>query len=62
MDAELLNRLESQHREAEDLIAQLEDATEEAEQQPLVEKLLAAMAEHMEIEEQQVYPELIRAR
>lgn len=60
MDAELLNTLESQHREAEDLLAQLEDATEASEQQPLVDKLVAAMEEHMAIEEQEVYPELER--
>lgn len=60
MDAELLNTLEAQHRTAEDLLAQLEEATEAPEQQPLVEKLLAAMAEHMTIEEEQVYPELQR--
>ena len=60
MDAELLNTLESQHRDAEDLLAQLEDATEASEQQPLVDKLVTAMAEHMAIEEEQVYPELQR--
>ena len=60
MDAELLNTLESQHREAEDLISQLEDATEAAEQEPLVDKLITAMEEHMAIEEEQVYPELQR--
>ena len=58
MDAELLSRLESQHREAEDLISQLEDATEATEQQPLVERLVTALEEHMQIEEQQVYPQL----
>lgn len=60
MDAELLNTLESQHREAEDLLAQLGNATEASEQQPLVEKLVNAMTEHMAIEEEQVYPELQR--
>lgn len=60
MDAELLNTLESQHRDAEDLLAKLEDATETSEQQPLVDKLVTAMAEHMAIEEEQVYPELQR--
>ena len=58
MDAELLSRLESQHREAEELIAQLEEATEAAEQEPLVERLVTALHEHMQIEEQQVYPQL----
>jgi hypothetical protein len=60
MDSELLNTLESQHRDAEDLLAQLEDATEASEQQPLVDELLTAMSEHMAIEEEQVYPELQR--
>ena len=60
MDAELLNTLESQHRDAEGLLAQLEEATEASEQQPLVEQLVSAMAEHMAIEEAQVYPELQR--
>jgi hemerythrin superfamily protein len=60
MDAELLNTLESQHRDAENLLAKLEDATEASEQQPLVDELVAAMAEHMAIEEEQVYPELQR--
>lgn len=58
MDAELLNTLESQHRDAEDLLAQLKNATEASEQQPLVDQLVAAMEEHMKIEEQQVYPDL----
>jgi hemerythrin-like domain-containing protein len=60
MDAELLNTLESQHRDAEDLLAQLTNAAEAAEQQPLVEQLVSALEEHMAIEEAQVYPELER--
>ena len=60
VDAELLNTLESQHRDAEELLAQLRNATEVSEQQPLVEQLVAAMAEHMAIEEDKVYPELER--
>jgi hemerythrin superfamily protein len=58
MDAALLDELEAQHRVAEDLLAQLEEAEEAEQQKPLVDKLLAAMAEHMEIEERDVYPEL----
>lgn len=58
MAPDVLDQLEQQHREAEDLLAQMEDAEEESEQRPLVERLLAAMAEHMEIEEREVYPEL----
>jgi hemerythrin superfamily protein len=60
VDAELLQTLESQHRAAEDLLGQLEKATEAAEQQPLVEQLTTALSEHMAIEEEQVYPELAR--
>ena len=58
MDADLLNTLESQHRDAEDLLAQLKNASEASEQQPLVDQLVSAMEEHMAIEEAQVYPEL----
>ena len=58
MDAALLAQLESQHRAAEALLAKLEKATEAAQQRPLVERLVAAMAEHMETEERDVYPEL----
>jgi hemerythrin superfamily protein len=58
VDAELLSRLESQHRDAEELLSQLKSAKEAGEQQPLVEQLVTALREHMEIEEQQVYPEL----
>jgi iron-sulfur cluster repair protein YtfE (RIC family) len=60
VDAELLSTLENQHREAEELLAQLEGATESAEQRPLVERLTTALSEHMAIEEEQVYPELER--
>ena len=60
MDAELLNTLESQHREAEGLFEQLANATEASEQQPLVEQLVATLSEHMAIEEEQIYPELER--
>jgi hemerythrin-like domain-containing protein len=60
IDAELLQTLESQHRDAEDLLKKLAEATEADEQRPLVEQLVAAMSEHMEIEETQVYPELAK--
>ena len=58
MDAALLETLEAQHREAEDLLTRLQKAEEESEQRPLVDKLVVAMHEHMEIEESQVYPQL----
>src|SRR5688500_8297565 len=60
VDANLLNTLESQHRDAEDLLAQLTNASESSEQQPLVDQLVSALEEHMAIEEGQVYPELER--
>jgi len=60
MAPELLDELERQHREAEDLLAQMEDAEEESQQRPLVQQLLAAMATHMDVEERQVYPELAK--
>ncbi len=60
MAPDVLDELEQQHREAEDLLAKMEDAQDEREQRPLVEQLLAAMATHMEIEERDVYPELAK--
>jgi iron-sulfur cluster repair protein YtfE (RIC family) len=58
MDLALLDTLEQQHREAEGLLKKMENAEVAAEQQPLVDALLTAMAEHMKIEERDVYPEL----
>lgn len=58
MDIKLLDTLEEQHRDVEALFSKLEKAEEESEQQPLVDELEAALAMHMEIEENQVYPEL----
>jgi hemerythrin superfamily protein len=60
MDVKLLDTLERQHREVEALFTKLEKATAEDEQRMLVQKLDASLAEHMEIEETQVYPELRR--
>jgi hemerythrin-like domain-containing protein len=54
----LLKRLESEHRKVEKLLKKLEKADSAAAQQPLVDELLAAMAEHMRVEETQVYPAL----
>lgn len=47
-----MNTLESQHPGAEDVLAQFANATEATDQQPLVERLVAAMSEHMAIEEE----------
>jgi hemerythrin-like domain-containing protein len=58
VDLSLLDQLEREHREAESLIARLEDAKGEAEQRELTEKLAMALAKHMEVEERDVYPAL----
>jgi len=60
MDLGLLDTLEQQHREAERILKQLGKANTAAEQQPLVDKFRVRMAEHMRIEEADVYPELQR--
>lgn len=60
MDVKLLDTLERQHREVEALFAKLEKAKAEDEQRTLVQKLAQSLAEHMQIEETQVYPELSR--
>jgi hypothetical protein len=47
--------LEADHRQAEDLLAQIERA-EGAERTPLIEELATALTGHMQLEEQVVYP------
>jgi iron-sulfur cluster repair protein YtfE (RIC family) len=54
----LLTKLESEHRKAERLLKKLAKAETAATQRPLVDELLAAMAQHMQTEETQVYPVL----
>jgi hemerythrin superfamily protein len=56
MDIALLDELEQQHRMAEALLSELENAAGEAEQRPLVDELVTALLEHMMTEETQVYP------
>jgi len=58
MDAELLDRLEMEHRQVEELFAKLEKAEEASEQRPLVDQLVAALTQHMDVEETDVYPEV----
>lgn len=58
MDAALLDELEAQHRQVEELFSRLERAHDETTQQPLVDELTAALTQHMDIEERDVYPEL----
>ena len=60
MDVKLLDTLERQHREVEALFTKLEKATADGEQRTLVQKLHQSLAEHMRIEETEVYPELAR--
>jgi iron-sulfur cluster repair protein YtfE (RIC family) len=60
MDGALLDELESQHRMVEDLLHKLESESDTTRQQRLVDELIAALTEHMEIEESQVYPGLQR--
>jgi len=47
--------LEADHREGEDLFAQI-DKAEGAERQPLVDKLATSLLAHMQLEEAVVYP------
>ena len=58
MDLALLDTLEEQHRAAEALLKKMHKAESASQQRPLVDALLKAMAEHMTIEERDVYPEL----
>jgi iron-sulfur cluster repair protein YtfE (RIC family) len=58
MDLNLLEELERQHRMVEELLTDLEAAEEADAQQTLIAELGSALAEHMEIEETQVYPRL----
>jgi hemerythrin superfamily protein len=58
MDIELLDQLETEHREVEQLLDQLTDAEDEETQAPLVEELVTKLANHMDVEETEVYPEL----
>ena len=58
MKLSLLTKLESEHRKAEKLLKKLEKADDASTQRPLVDQLLAAMADHMRTEETLVYPVL----
>jgi hemerythrin superfamily protein len=60
MDAELLERLEAEHRQVEELFARLEKAETESQQRPLVDQLVASLTQHMEVEERDVYPEVYK--
>jgi hemerythrin superfamily protein len=60
MNPELLDQLEQEHREVEDLFAQLEEASDEDTKRELVSQLSAALTKHMDVEEAQVYPEVAK--
>lgn len=60
MDAALLERLEMEHRQVEDLFAELEKAESEDEQRQLVDQLEQSLTQHMQVEESEVYPELAK--
>ena len=52
----VLTKLERDHRKAEGLLKKLAKPKEASAHQALVDELLAAMAAHMDLEEQQLYP------
>ena len=58
MKLELLDELEHQHREVESLLRMLLAADSADDQRAVLERLVDAMSEHMEIEESAVHPEL----
>lgn len=53
---DLLDHLTQEHREAENVIAQLAETEPGAERDRLIEELTSALHKHMEVEEQFVYP------
>jgi hemerythrin-like domain-containing protein len=55
---DLLTRLEQEHREVERLLDELEDTEEPEERRPLLSELETALRQHMEDEEQLLYPKL----
>jgi hemerythrin-like domain-containing protein len=58
MDIELLDQLETEHREVESLLERLQKAQDAETQASLVEQLVTAQLAHMELEESEVYPQL----
>jgi len=60
MDTALLDQLEMEHRQVEELFAKLEQTASDAEQRPLVEELVSSLTKHMEVEESDVYPEVLK--
>ena len=60
MDFALLDQLEMEHRQVEALFSKLEQTNSEAEQRPLAEQLVASLTTHMNVEETEVYPEVLK--
>ena len=54
--SDLFSMLESDHRQVEQLLHQLDESEEGPERERLVEQLTAALSLHMEFEEAHVYP------
>ena len=53
---DVLEHLEEEHRKVEQLIADLESTTTAAEREPILADLGEALAKHMDVEEERLYP------
>ena len=53
---DVLEHLEEEHRKVEQLIAALESTTTAAEREPILADLGDALAKHMDVEEERLYP------
>src|SRR4051812_2746482 len=53
---DVLEHLEEEHRKVEQLIAELESTTTAEEREPILADLGDALAKHMDVEEERLYP------
>ena len=53
---DVLEHLEAEHRKVEQMIADLESTTTAAEREPILADLGDALAKHMDVEEERLYP------
>ena len=53
---DVLEHLEEEHRKVEKIIAELEATTTAAEREPILAELGDALAKHMDVEEERLYP------
>ena len=53
---DVLEHLEEEHRKVEQLIAELEGTTTAAQREPILADLGDALAKHMDVEEERLYP------